>query len=142
MYEALAQAQLAAQEGEVPVGCVVVRNGQIIVREHNRREQLQDPTAHAELLAVRRAAAVVGSWRLSGVTVYVTLEPCSMCAGSLVQARVERMVFGASDPKAGAVTSLMTLLSDARLNHQVEFLGGVLVQESGQLLRAFFAERR
>ena len=142
MYEALAQAQLAAQEGEVPVGCVVVRNGQIIVREHNRREQLQDPTAHAELLAVRRAAAVVGSWRLSGVTVYVTLEPCSMCAGSLVQARVERVVFGASDPKAGAVTSLMTLLSDARLNHQVEFLGGVLVQESGQLLRAFFAERR
>ena len=142
MREALVEARKAFEKGEVPVGAIVVRDGEIIGRGHNLRESSNDPTAHAEMLALREAAERVGSWRLNGTTVYVTLEPCPMCAGALVLARVDRLVFGASDPKAGAVVSLMNLLSDERLNHQVEFERGVLAEECSELLREFFRLRR
>jgi tRNA(adenine34) deaminase len=142
MREALAEARKAFAKDEVPVGAVVVKDGRVIGRGHNLRETLKDPTAHAEIIALREAAGEVGSWRLNGTTVYVTLEPCPMCAGALVLARIERLVFGAYDPKAGAVASLMGILSDERLNHQVEYTGGVLAKESQDLLREFFKERR
>lgn len=142
MREALAEARKAFEKDEVPVGAVVVKDGLVIGRGHNLRETLNDPTAHAEMVALREAARRIGSWRLEGTTVYVTLEPCPMCAGALVLARVERLVFGAYDPKAGAVVSLMSLLSDDRLNHRVEFTGGLLAEESVELLREFFRRRR
>ncbi len=142
MREALVEAQRAEQEGEVPVGALAVQDGRIIAREHNRREQTQDPTAHAELLVIRRAAMLSGSWRLLDVTVYVTLEPCPMCAAALVLARIKRLVFGAPDPKMGAVDTIMALLTDSRLNHQVDFVGGVLSDESATMLRRFFEGRR
>ena len=143
MREALAEARRAAASGEVPVGAVVVgAAGELLARAHNRREAEQDPTAHAELVAVRRAAAASGSWRLEGATVYVTLEPCAMCAGALVLARVARLVFGASDPKAGYCGSLGDLVRDPRLNHRLEVAAGVLAEECGALLRGFFAARR
>jgi len=143
MREALAEARRAAASGEVPVGAVVVgAAGEILARAHNRREAEQDPTAHAELVAVRRAAAASGSWRLEGATVYVTLEPCAMCAGALVLARVARLVFGANDPKAGYCGSLGDLVRDPRLNHRLEVAAGVLAEECGALLRGFFAARR
>jgi len=139
MREAMAEAARAEQRGEVPVGSVAVFAGEIIARGHNLRETAQDPTAHAELIAMRGAAAVLGSWRLTGVTIYVTLEPCPMCAGALVNARVEHLVYGADDPKAGAVRSLMQLTEDARLNHRVIVEPHVLRDECAQQLRAFFA---
>ena len=142
MKEALAEARKALEKNEPPVGAVVVKDGEIIARCHNLRENLHDPTGHAEMLAIREAAARLGRWRLSDCEIYVTLEPCAMCAGAMVLARLARLVYGADDPKAGAVVSLMNLASDERLNHQVEVKGGVLAEESGTLLRDFFSSRR
>jgi len=142
MREALREAERAAARGEVPVGSVVVRDGAILSRAHNLRETAQDPTAHAELIACRAAAARIGSWRLEGCTVYVTLEPCPMCAGMLVNARVEAVVWGADDPKAGATRTLYTLGDDPRLNHRYECVGGVLAVECGAVLKDFFAALR
>jgi len=142
MDEALAEAASAAVLGDVPVGAVVVREGRVIARGHNRRERLRDPTAHAEAEALRQAARVLGGWRLLECTLYVTLEPCVMCAGALVQARVPRLVYGASDPKAGAAGSVVDVLRDPRFNHVVEVVGGVREAECGALLREFFAGLR
>jgi tRNA(adenine34) deaminase len=143
MAAAIEQARLCHASGDVPVGAVVASSsGQIIGRGHNQREALRDPTAHAEILALREAAATAGSWRLDGCTLVVTLEPCVMCAGALVLARVPRLVLGAWDPKAGAAGSVRDVVRDRRLNHRVEVIGGVLEQECAELLRAFFAQRR
>lgn len=138
MRQALELADQAAALGEVPVGAVAVRDGQVVGRGYNRREIDRDPFSHAELVAMREAAKAVGAWRLSGVTVYVTLEPCAMCAGALVQSRVSRLVFGAVDPKAGAVGSLYDLATDPRHNHRVEVTGGVLAEASSERLKSFF----
>ncbi len=142
MRLALEEARLAAEEDEVPVGAVVVAGGRVIASGHNQREQLQDPTAHAEMIALTQAAASLGSWRLEGCTLYVTLEPCPMCAGGILQARVPAVVWGAADPKAGAVHSLYKLFNDSRLNHRVEHLGGVLADACGRLLSEFFRGKR
>jgi tRNA(adenine34) deaminase len=140
---ALEEAGAAPLTGDVPVGAVVVDpSGQVIGRGHNAREALQDPTAHAELLALRSAARSLGSWRLTGCTLVVTLEPCAMCAGAVVLSRVPRLVLGAWDPKAGAAGSMRDIVRDARLNHRVEVVGGVRADECADLLRAFFAEHR
>ena len=140
--EALEEARQAALAGEVPVGAVVVHRGQVIARAHNRRELDGDPTAHAEILALREAAEALGMWRLDECTLYVTLEPCFMCAGAVVNGRVARLVFGAMDPKAGAVGSLANVPRDARQNHRPEVVRGVLAEACGQILKDFFAERR
>ena len=142
MQMALDQAAAAAAHGDVPVGAVVVRGGQVIAARHNERELTGDPTAHAEVLAIRDAAAVVGHWRLLDCALYVTLEPCLMCAGALVNARIGRVVFGAIDPKAGAIVSLYQVCSDPRLNHRPPVVSGVSSDEAGKLLRDFFASRR
>ena len=142
MAEALAEAEAAARHGDVPVGAVVLIGGSIVGRGHNEREKRQDPTAHAEVLALQSAAAVVGSWRLSDATVVVTLEPCPMCAGALLAARVARLVFGAVDPKAGACGSLYNLCTDPRLNHEVAVVPGVQAEAAGALLQGFFAAHR
>jgi tRNA(adenine34) deaminase len=142
MAAAMAEAELAAAAGEVPVGCVLVRGGEIIARAHNFRERAQDPTAHAELIALRAAATRLRLWRLLDVTCYVTLEPCPMCAGALVNARVARVVYGCDDPKAGALRSLYSLGEDARLNHRFEVQPGVLGAECAQQLSGFFARVR
>ncbi len=142
MKEALKEAQLAAQMDEVPVGAVIVLDGKIIGRGHNRREIDQDPTAHAEMIAIRKAAEVLGSWRLTDATMYVTLEPCSMCAGALVLARISRLVFGAYDLKAGAVESVTNILDIPQLNHRVSYCGGVLEDECRRMLQHFFKEKR
>lgn len=142
MQRALELARAAAARGEVPVGALVVRGGAVIAESANRREEAKDPTAHAELLAIQTAARELGGWRLTGTTLYVTLEPCAMCAGALVLARVERLVYGADDPKAGAVRSLYRLVEDERLNHRLEVVRGVLAAECGELLREFFRRRR
>jgi tRNA(adenine34) deaminase len=142
MEAALQEARAALAGGEVPVGAVAVRDEAIVGRGRNRTVELQDPTAHAELLALREAAAALRSWRLIGVTLYVTLEPCAMCSGATVLARIDRLVYGAADPKAGMSGSLASIPSDPRLNHRVEILGGVLEDESGALLRDFFRARR
>ncbi len=143
MRIALAEAELAPSTGDVPIGAVVVdAGGTVLGRDHNRREADADPTGHAEVLALRAAAAEVGSWRLDGCTLVVTMEPCSMCAGALVLARVDRLVYGAPDPKAGAVGSLWDLVRDRRLNHRPEVLAGVLADECGALVRDFFATQR
>ncbi len=139
---ALAAAHDAGERGEVPVGAVVVRDDGVIGEGGNRTEELQDPTAHAEMLALRAAAARLGSWRLSGATLYVTLEPCAMCAGALVLARIDRLVFGTDDPKAGMCGSLANLAHDPRLNHRIEIVGNVRSAECGQLLKTFFRDRR
>ena len=139
MREALAEAQKAARRGEVPVGAVAVFGDRVVGRGHNLRETARDPSAHAELIAMRAAAAYLGSWRLVGVTVYVTLEPCPMCAGALVNSRVPLLVYGADDGKAGAVRSLYTLLDDARLNHRVDVVSGVLADDCSGILSDFFA---
>ncbi|MCA9581982.1 MAG: nucleoside deaminase [Myxococcales bacterium] len=139
---ALAEARLAADAGEVPVGSVFVKDGVVIARGHNLRERAQDPTAHAELIALRGAAARLRTWRLTGVTCYVTLEPCPMCAGALVQARVDRVVWGADDPKAGAVRTLYAIGDDSRLNHRFAFEGGVRGDACGAILRDFFGAIR
>lgn len=143
MVLARSEAEAAAAAGDVPVGAVVLGpDGAVLARRHNERELLADPAAHAELLAMRDAAAALGEWRLSGCTVVVTLEPCPMCAGALVAARVARVVFGAADPKAGAVGSLYNLCSDPRLNHEVDVVAGMQAEECAGQLRAFFAGRR
>jgi tRNA(adenine34) deaminase len=142
MSRAITRAREAALAGEVPVGAIVVHEGVAIAEGHNRRELDQDPTAHAEVLAIRAAAAALGSWRLEGCTLYVTLEPCTMCAGALVLARLPHLVFGATDPKAGAVGSLYDLAREPRLNHRIEVTSGVLADECGDLLTRFFRARR
>jgi len=142
MRLALDEAKVASYWGDVPVGAVVVRGDDVVGRAGNARERKQDPTAHAEILALRAAADRLASWQLEGCTIYVTLEPCAMCAGALVLARVDRLVFGAPDPKAGFVGSLGDLVRDHRLNHAVEVESGVLSGECGDLLREFFRERR
>ncbi len=142
MREALAEAALAPAHGDVPVGAVAVLDGTVIGRGHNRREADADPTAHAEMLALREAARVLGSWRLAGVTLYCTLEPCPMCAGAMVVARLSRLVYGADDPKAGAAGSVVELLRDPRFNHRVAVTRGVLAEEAQALLERFFASLR
>ncbi len=142
MREALAEAAAALAHGDVPVGAVVLVDGTVVARRHNEREASGDPTAHAEVLALRDAAGAIGSWRLSDATLVVTLEPCPMCAGAGIAARLSRLVFGAFDPKAGACGSLYNLCADPRLNHEFPVVSGVLAEESSDLLRAFFKERR
>jgi tRNA(adenine34) deaminase len=142
MRLALAEAEKALLAGEVPVGAVIARGGEVIASAHNGPVGLKDPSAHAEILALRRAAAAEGNYRLAGTTLYVTIEPCLMCAGALIHARVSRLVFGASDPKGGAVVSLYGVLQDARLNHRVDVTGGVLREACSEILSRFFREKR
>jgi tRNA(adenine34) deaminase len=142
MFEALAEAEAAGRAGDVPVGALVVLGGHIIGRGGNRRERDADPTAHAEMIALRQAAQAISSWRLVGATLYVTQEPCPMCAGAIVHARVARVVFGCKNPKAGAVRTLYQLLEDPRLNHRAEVVSGVLEEPTSELIRRFFAELR
>jgi tRNA(adenine34) deaminase len=142
MALALEEAATALEHDDVPIGAVVVHGGEIVARRHNERERAGDPTAHAEVLALRDAAAALGGWRLSGATLYVTIEPCPMCAGALAAARIDRVVFGAADPRAGACGSLYNLCVDPRLNHEVEVRPGVLADEAAALLVRFFANRR
>jgi tRNA(adenine34) deaminase len=142
MRAALEEAERAAGHGDVPVGAFVARGEEILGRAGNARERDQDPTAHAEILALRQASAALRSWHLEACTLVVTLEPCAMCSGALVLARIDRLVIGAADPKAGFAGSLGDLVRDPRLNHRVEVTGGVLERECGEVLRAFFAERR
>ena len=142
MALALDQARRAGELGEVPVGAVVVHDGRVIAAAHNRREIDRDPTAHAELTAIRQAAKALGAWRLLGCTLYVTLEPCLMCAGAMVLARIQRLVYGADDPKAGAAASLFRILEDKRLNHCVEVTAGVLGEPCAQVLSDFFRHKR
>ena len=142
MRLALQEAQQALEEEEVPVGAVIVHAGRVIARAHNQREQLRDPTAHAEMIAITQAAESLGSWRLEDCTLYVTLEPCPMCAGAILQGRIPQLVYGATDPKAGAVQTLYQLLSDSRLNHRVQTTSGVLVAECGAILTRFFQQQR
>jgi tRNA(adenine34) deaminase len=142
MQIALEEARAALDHDDVPIGAVVARDGEVLARAHNARERDQDPTAHAEILAIRAAADALGSWRLDGCDIYVTLEPCAMCAGAMVLARARRLVFGALDPKAGAVRSLYNLADDGRLNHRLEVTAGVLEEECSALLRDFFGARR
>ena len=142
MRMALQQAAQALAEDEVPIGAIIVRDATVIAAAHNQREQLHDPTAHAEMIAITQAAAALQDWRLEGCTLYVTLEPCPMCAGAILQARIPMVVFGATDPKAGAVETLYQLLTDSRLNHQVDVLGGVCAAECGEILTRFFRHQR
>jgi tRNA(adenine34) deaminase len=148
MRKALDQAQIAFDQDEAPIGAVIVRSDPsigertLIAAAHNQREQLHDPTAHAEMIAITQAAEAIGNWRLEGCTLYVTLEPCPMCAGAIVLARIPRVVFGTTDPKAGAVTTLYQLLQDPRLNHRAEVVGGVLAAECGEILTRFFQRKR
>lgn len=143
MQLALEQARVAPEHDDVPVGAVLVSpDGDLVAADHNRREQLADPTAHAEMLVITQAARLRGDWRLGGHTLYVTLEPCAMCAGAAVAARLETIVYGAADPKAGAAWSLYNIPQDARLNHRCELRAGVLADESASLLAEFFAARR
>jgi tRNA(adenine34) deaminase len=144
MLEAIAQARAAAALGEVPIGCVIVHDPTqaIVGRGHNRRETDRDPTAHAEIIALREAGHTIGHWRLLDCTMYVTLEPCPMCAGALVNARIPRLVYGCDDPKAGAVRTLFQICEDARLNHRVEVQGGIMSDECAALLQDFFKAQR
>lgn len=142
MQRALALAQLAADADEVPVGAVIVREDRVVAEAYNQRESLRDPTAHAEMIAITQAAETLRSWRLEETTLYVTLEPCPMCAGAIVQARIPTVVFGATDPKAGAVVSLYRMLEDSRLNHRCQVIGGVLAEPCGEILSQFFAVKR
>ena len=142
MNIALEEAQAAYNAYEVPVGAVLVQDGQIISRAHNMPITMNDPSAHAELLALRQAGQILGNYRLGGAELYVTLEPCIMCAGAIVQARLARVIFGARDPKCGAVTSLYNILTDQRLNHQVEVTPGILQEECGEIMSRFFQQKR
>jgi tRNA(adenine34) deaminase len=142
MRLALGEARRAREHGDVPIGAVLARDGELVTSAHNERELRQDPTAHAEILALREAARVAGSWRVLDATLYVTLEPCAMCAGAIVLARIPRVIYGATDPKAGAAGSVLDVLSEPRLNHRPEVRGGVLGSECGELLSEFFASRR
>jgi tRNA(adenine34) deaminase len=139
---ALREAERALEKDEVPIGCVIVHDGAVIGRGHNQVEVLQDATAHAEMIAIGAASAALGSWRLHECTLYVTLEPCSMCAGAIVLARLGRLVYGASDPKAGGCGSVTDVVHEPRLNHRVDVTAGVLAEECGGMLRAFFAAKR
>ena len=142
MRSALAQAREALEDGDVPIGAVVVHNGRVIGRGHNQREKLNDPTAHAEMIALTAASSFLESWRLEGCTLYVTLEPCAMCAGAIVLGRIARLVFGATDPKAGACVSLYNITTDERLNHRVELDQAILADECVMLLTEFFSAQR
>lgn len=147
MEQALDEAEVAGSEDEVPIGAVIVHYAavggpRVIAAAHNQREQLRDPTAHAEMLAITQAAQALNNWRLENCTLYVTLEPCPMCAGAIVLARIPRVVYGAADPKAGAAQSLFNLLNDARLNHRAQVVSGVLGDRCGQLLSQFFVQKR
>lgn len=142
MHLALEEARAAAAAGEVPVGAILVRDGEVVARAGNRTIRDCDPTAHAEMVVLREGARAMGNYRLTGVTLYVTVEPCSMCAGAMIQARVPRLVYGCDDPKGGAVRSCFQIVSDTRLNHRVEVIPGVLAAECGAILQSFFAERR
>jgi tRNA(adenine34) deaminase len=142
MRAAIREAQIAEEKGDVPIGCVIVYNGVIIAKGHNQREQLTDPTAHAEMIAITQAAEYLQSWRLHGCTIYVTLEPCTMCSGAMVLARIDRLVFGCRDPKTGACGSLYNIVRDERLNHRVEITESVLENECSAMLSEFFARRR
>ena len=142
MQLALGEAQTAFEEQEVPVGAVIVRNGAVIASAHNQRETLHDPTAHAEMIAITQAAESIGGWRLEGCTLFVTLEPCPMCAGAIVQSRLPVVVYGASDPKAGACHSLFSITHDERLNHRAEVTAGVLEPECRTILQEFFRQQR
>lgn len=142
MRLALQQAQQAQVEDEVPVGAIILNQDRIIAAAYNQREQLHDPTAHAEMIAITQAAEAIGDWRLEHCTMYVTLEPCPMCAGAIIQSRIPRVVYGATDPKAGAVTSLYSLLTDTRLNHTAQVTGGVLAEDCGRILTEFFRSKR
>ncbi len=139
---AIEQAKIAEENGDVPIGAVIVHQNQIIGKAYNQREQLKDPTAHAEIVALTQAAAALQSWRLTGCTMYVTLEPCPMCAGALVLARIDRLVYGCDDPKTGACKSLYNIVQDERLNHRLEVTTGVLADECSKLLQDFFQHRR
>jgi tRNA(adenine34) deaminase len=142
MQAALAQARLAAEGGEVPIGAVIVREGAIVASGQNRVLRDLDPTAHAEIVALRAAGAAIGNYRLNGCTLYVTLEPCSMCAGAMIHARLDRLVFATADPKAGAAGSVLSVLNHPQLNHQMQVEQGILADEAADLLRSFFRERR
>jgi tRNA(adenine34) deaminase len=142
MELALAEAERSLEHGDVPIGAVLVKDGAVVASGHNERELRQDPTAHAEVVVLQAAAAALGSWRLLGCTLYVTLEPCAMCAGAVVLARVERLVYGAPDPKAGAAGSVLNVVGEPRLNHNPAVVGGLLADRCGALLRAFFEARR
>jgi tRNA(adenine34) deaminase len=142
MQIAIKEAQIAEENDDVPIGAIIVYENQIIGRAYNQREQLQDPTAHAEIIALTQAAAFLESWRLHGCTMYVTLEPCPMCAGALVLARIDRLVYGCDDPKTGAVRSLYNIVTDQRLNHTIDVTTGVLAEECSELLQHFFRRRR
>jgi tRNA(adenine34) deaminase len=142
MKLALDEAERAFREEEVPVGAVIVHGDRVVARAHNQREQLRDPTAHAEMIAITQAAEALGSWRLDECTLYVTLEPCPMCAGAILQARIPSVVYGAADPKAGAVHTLYRMLEDTRLNHRATAVSGVLADECGQILSRFFQRQR
>ena len=142
MRLALEEARLAMEEAEVPVGAVIVHQGSVIGSAHNQREQLRDPTAHAEIIAMTQAATALASWRLDGCMLYVTLEPCPMCAGAVIQARLPTVVYGAADPKGGAVESIYQMLSDTRLNHRANVMSGVLADPCGEILKHFFLEQR
>jgi len=142
MMAALQEAQAAADEDEVPVGAVVAYEGKIIGRAHNQRQRLADPTAHAEMIALTQAASYIGNWRLHGCTMYVTLEPCTMCTGALVLARIDRLVYGPADPKAGACQSLYRILDDERLNHRVEVISGFMEEPCRLVLQEYFAAKR
>jgi tRNA(adenine34) deaminase len=142
MRLAMREAERASEHADVPIGAVVVREGEVVAAAHNERELRQDPVAHAEIIALRQAAQAAGSWRVLDSVLYVTLEPCAMCAGAIILARVPRVVYGASDPKAGACGSVLDVLSEPHLNHRPEVAGGLLAQESGEMLSGFFASRR
>ena len=142
MREAVEQAKIAEENSDVPIGCVIVKDGQVIAKGYNQREQLQDPTAHAEIIALTAAAAAVESWRLNGCRMYVTLEPCAMCAGALVLSRMDKLIYGCDDPKTGACGSLYNIVQDERLNHKVEITSGVLAEDCSRQLQKFFARRR
>jgi tRNA(adenine34) deaminase len=142
MQEALREAEIAYSHQEVPIGAVVVYQNKIIVRTHNRKEELQDPTAHAEIFALQEAARYLGSWHLEDLDLYVTLEPCPMCAYAMLQARIKRLIFGTPDPKAGAAGSIINIVQDKRFNHQIEVVSGVLEKECSLILQKFFKERR
>ncbi len=142
MRMAIDQAYIAEENGDVPIGCVIVYEDRVIARAYNQREQLNDPTAHAEIIALTQAAEYIGNWRLNGCTIYVTLEPCPMCAGALVLARLDRLVYGTDDPKTGAVRSLYNLVQDPRLNHRLEVTSGILADDCRAQLQAFFHRRR
>lgn len=142
MEQALLEARKAYELDEVPIGAVVVKDGEIIGRGHNLRETCKDPTLHAEMVAIRQAAEILGGWRLTGCELYVTVEPCPMCAGAMIQARIDRLIFGAGDPKAGCAGTLYNLLQDSRFNHQVEIVKGILEEECRQIMKDFFRQKR